>query len=313
MSAALRWPILVLLGAALTVCAGCPRATPPASPTAGAPSEVRIAAMAPGVAAILRDLGLGERIVARHGYDPFTDASVPVAGEQERIDYEALLRTRPTHVILQWGERPMPTRLIDLSLERRFALVSLPMLTLEDIRTAIVHLGQMFIPPDPVPGFEKNGLDRLLPRWDRAMAHRAGAEPARIGRVLLLYGASPPAALGPGSYHAQILERLGATPAITQGAPFMPMDAEDVLRLAPDAIVIIQPREPHMPPFPTPLDASTLAPALGTLSRMDIPAVRQGRVALIDDPMALIPGSNLIEFADRLGDVLMHWHAAGAR
>lgn len=305
--------VLLGLGAAFALLAGCPATRSGALGPSTQSQGVRVAAMAPGVAAILRDLGLGDRIVARHGYDPFTDASVPVAGEQERIDYEALLRTRPTHVILQWGERPLPARLVDLSLEHRFTLISLPMLTLEDIRAAIVRLGTDLIPPDPVPGFEKNGLDRLLPKWDRAMAHRAGAEPGRIGRVLLLYGASPPAALGPGSYHAQILERLGATPAVAQGAPFMPMDAEDVLRLAPDAIVVIQPREPHMPPFPTPLDASTLAPILGTLARLDIPAVRRGRVALIDDPMALIPGSNLIEFADRLGEVLMHWHSGSPR
>ncbi|MFT3687001.1 MAG: hypothetical protein QM783_19120 [Phycisphaerales bacterium] len=47
--------------------------------------------------------------------------------------------------------------------------------------------------------------------------------------------------------------------------------------------------------------------SLGAVAKLDVPAVKNRRVALIDEPMALIPGTNLGTFADALRSVLKGW------
>jgi ABC-type Fe3+-hydroxamate transport system substrate-binding protein len=139
------------------------------------------------------------------------------------------------------------------------------------------------------------------------LAEAARIDAARVGRVLLLFGTSPAGALGPGSYHHEILVGLGASPAITRGAPFMTLDKEDLLHLAPEAIILIQPRWPGTPEGAR--DPEALRGRLRKLAALDLPALRTGRVALIDDPMALVPGTNLVEVAREMEEILRGWSA----
>ncbi|NUQ54150.1 MAG: hypothetical protein HUU19_15855, partial [Phycisphaerales bacterium] len=43
---------------------------------------------------------------------------------------------------------------------------------------------------------------------------------------------------------------------------------------------------------------------LGPLSSLDIPALRDDRIIVIDDPLALLPTTRLADFAKQLGDRL---------
>ena len=74
--------------------------------------------LSPALAVIVRDLGLEANIVARHGFDIVLDKSIPVAGDQSGLDYEILLTAKPTHVLLEWGQREIPRRLGELMVER---------------------------------------------------------------------------------------------------------------------------------------------------------------------------------------------------
>lgn len=271
----------------------------------GQPSPTaRIAALSPAVAEILRDLGGSGAIVARHAYDRWSDPSLPACGEQGRIDYELLLSVRPTHVIVQ--DVSVPARLGSLASEQRWEVKNLSILSLDDIRAALRFLAGLF-PGDRAVADRQREIEAEM---DRAWRPRQGFDAASVGRVLLLAGVDPPSALGPGSFHAQILERLGGRSATPTGSPYIVMDAEEVLKLAPEAIVLILPRtfdragDGRAPARPS---VEAVKAMLGTIGTMDLPAVRNGRVALIDDPAAHLPGTSMIGLADELAEILERW------
>jgi ABC-type hemin transport system substrate-binding protein len=317
-----------LLGLACLVLLAPACGPPPPAPTSPDPADqARIVALSPAVAVMLRDLGLGDRIVGRHDYDMVLPRSIRPVGHQEAIDYEALLACDPTHVVIEWGSRPLPPRLSELAAAERWELVTVRLLTLDDIARTVDDLAIRFgvvdfsgladrRPPDlPTPGpgpivprFEHPArrLEVELPsaRLARAWSRR-GEGYGAIGGVLLLASTDPAGALGPGSFHHEILERIGGTPAIASGAPWMELDAEDVLRLEPGAIVLIAPRTGEATTDPP--GADELRRRLGRLATLDIPAVRTGRIALIDHPLALTPSTAMAAFADELARVLEVW------
>lgn len=287
---------LILCALLMGLCAiACARRAPTAQPAhapAPSPSAPRVAALAPGLAEMVRAHAPGAQVVGRHAFDAWTDPAVPIVGDQAGIDFEALLAARPTHVLFQDGATGTPPRLRQLALAHDWRLISGPLLTLTDVQAmqARVHEALRTGAPSPEPA---------------PLVRRSAVELSRAGRVLLLHTRSPIAALGPGSYHAQLLTGLGATPAITSGLPYQTLDAEDVRALAPDVILVIDPRPPGQAPARSAPDLSALVGP--TLARLRIPAIVHARVALIDDPQALIPGPSLARVALDMERALTPW------
>ncbi len=299
-------PLLALL-LALPLVLALPACGRRPSPSASA--QPRYVVLSPALAIMLRDLGQEDRIVARHAYDMVLDESLPVAGELGRIDYETLLAARPTHVLIEWGamSQPLPDRLVSLARERGFEIQRYSMLTLPDIIAAVDRLESTLPPSDRAP---EQGYwhDRMARAW--AAPPTDPNSPPRFesaGRVLLLASTSPTiAAFGPGSWHHQILHALGGIPAITQGAAWIELSPEDVVRLAPDAIIVIQPRQPDLAPDGL-LVPGDPAAQLGTLGRLDIPAIRRNRVALIDDPLAHTPSTAMVGLTEQVERIMRAW------
>jgi hypothetical protein len=77
--------------------------------------------------------------------------------------------------------------------------------------------------------------------------------------------------------------------------------------LNPDAISLIQPRGDKDPENAGIAKPADVIARLGTLAKLDITAVRSGRVALIDDPLGLIPSTNLRGVAVQMRDILARW------
>lgn len=285
-----------------------------AKPMASGPAP-RVVALAPAVSQMVRALGYGHLIVGRHSFDAWTDQAIPVIGDQSGIDYDALVNVRPGIVLLQWGERELPPRLMQLGADQGWTVKNLPLLTLQDVHNAATWINEM-VPGDyyakrkpyQSPSFLE-GIDAMKGDFSKA------------GRILILHTCSPPTVLGPGSYHHQLLERLGITPAVTEGKAYMTMDVEDVLRLDPDGIILVQPREVKKNSTPSvgeakasppPLKAASgeeasLEARLGRLGTVGLRAVKNGRVAVIDDPMALVPGLNLIDVAAEMKKIVEGW------
>lgn len=287
--------VMLALGVLAVAAASCT----PAPPTRATPPAIRVAALAPAIAQMLQDMHADDLLVARHGWDRVR-TDLPVAGDQSGIDYEALIGARPTHVLLQWGERDLPERLHALAREHGWVVRSFPLLTLSDIQSALAWMHAEVV--RPALGERAPPPPDLLGQIDALRSPAC----ARAGRVLLVHNANPDV-LGPGSYHHEILERLGGAPAITRGKAFMSLDAEDVLRLNPDAIILIPARDPGTPPLAGGLDAAALRERLGRAGTLDIAAVRSGRIAVIDDPLALSPSTALVGVARRMSEVLAEW------
>lgn len=259
----------------------------------------RVVVLSPAAAVIVADLGMSSVVVGRHGYDMVLPETVPVCGDQAGIDYETLLRVRPTLVVTELGAGP-PARLVEMGRRHGWKVENVRLLTLSDIDRGTEWLGREL-------GAGAGVVESLRGRMASAWARREGL--AGLGRVLLLESLDPPAGLGPGSCHHEVLERLGARPAIGTGLPYVTLDAEDLLRMGPEVIVWIRPRERGAASSEWAEDAGAVRSRLGRVGRLDLPAFRSGRVALIDDPLSLMPSTSMIGFSERLGALLGRWAA----
>ncbi len=245
----------------------------------------RIVSLSPAASILLRDAGLEDAVVGRHGWDAVLDPSLPVAGDQTGLDYERIIALEPTHVVIEWGARDLPDRLVSLADDRGFAIVPIDTLTLADIARSAERVQRAF-------GARSDAVD--LAAFSARLPARDG-----WGAVLLVVATSPSVdCLGPGSAHHELLELGGFTPAIAGGAPWITLSLEDVIGLDPDCIVLVQPGgSPDA-------DRGDLRDRLGPLAATEISAVRHGRVVLIDEPTALIPSTNLVGVARRMWDGL---------
>ncbi len=264
-------------------------------------------ALSPAVAIIVQRLGRESLIVGRHAYDLSLPKTIAVAGDQAGIDYESLVALQPTLVLTQWGSRSLPERLVTLSHEKGWTLYDAPLLALDDIPAATAHIDRLLSLAER--GETASPAGRALVEQMRAAWSPRG-DFSRAGRVLLLASVNPPAALGPGSFHHQILERIGGTPAITTGSAYIELDREDLRALNPDAIVLIRPiaGTPASPGTPaTSTDARTQGEALASIADLPIAAIQRARIHVVTDPLALTPSPSMIEFADELARVLAAW------
>lgn len=287
MRAIARRVLLVSLAAGLLVLASC-RRSGEAPADSGAP---RIVALSPGVAETLDALGLASALVGRHAFDDFSPSSIPAVGDQAGIDYEALLRVRPTHVLLEKSAAGAPPRLLELARARSFTVHEVPMLTLGEIRAALRDL------PAIVGADHATARGEQLARdLDDALAPVPGFR-ERVGRVLPLYWTDPAGVAGPGSYHAEIILTLGGELAVNTGAAYQQLDGEDVRRLDPDSIVLFMPGA----------DPARVRDLLGPLAALDLRAVREGRVAVLNHPRAQTPGPAAIDLARALAEAARAW------
>jgi ABC-type Fe3+-hydroxamate transport system substrate-binding protein len=248
---------------------------------------IRIVAISPAATNILIDLERDHLIVGRHNYDSALDASVPAVGDQSGIDYEKLLSLTPTHVIVQTESQDVPGRLNDLATISGFSITDISTLALDDILRSAESLGSIFAPNSD-----------LAERFAHAIRQREPAVDNASSVLVVMFSSPTVDVLGPGSAHQQIIERLGYTPTITDGKPYMQLDAEDVIAIDPGVIVFVRPRQLEAEPAGeawTPTEED-----LGVLAGLNIPAVRLGRVIMIDDPQALTSGTSLISVIDDL-------------
>jgi ABC-type Fe3+-hydroxamate transport system substrate-binding protein len=311
------WKVLgwVLVVVAVLVGA-CGRGKPPAGaapkPLAPVAATPRIVSLSPAVGIMLRDLDLAKYAVGRDRDDMVLPKTLPVCGDQSEPDYEALLRAHPTHILMQWGARELPGRLVSMAKEHGWDVRNYALLSLDDIQKAAMDIqeeigGGYSARSAYAAGFKGNidpgPLPPVFARMEAWLPHPGAL--AAAGRILLLGSVDPPGAVGPGSFHHQILERIGGTPALTTGGAWVTMDAEDVLRLKPDGIIVLSPRPVGAPAAHPSVDE--LKAKLGRVGTLDIPAVRNGWIALIDDPLCLTPSTAMIDVAEEMKGILEGW------
>jgi ABC-type Fe3+-hydroxamate transport system substrate-binding protein len=274
--------IISAIAALLLLFPGCDE-----RPAAQTPSEgPRLAVLSPAMTVILRDLGELDHIVGRHGFDLILKEEVPAVGNETGLDYEALLHVQPTHVVLQQNAREPPERLQTLAAEQGWEVVTIPLLQLDDIPQATLRLNALV-------GGDEQTARSLVEEMSRAFRLRPALQ-TRLGRTLALASTDPLGALGPGSFHWEMLASMGARCLPEEGSPYIRLGLEDVLELDPDSLVIFAP--------------GVEEDVLGSLAQLNLDAVREERVVIIRDPLAHTPSTALIDIADQIANAAAAWH-----
>ncbi len=268
----------------------CKEGTPPEIATAS--EQPRIASMSPAISIMLDDLGLSSLIVGRHGSDTSLDSSIPVIGDQSGIDYESLARLKPTHVLLQQSVEGAPKLLDELAAERNWSVQSLPLLELSEIPDALNVLAETFSNEPGVPERAESLHERMNAAWSERpdLAKRAGA-------TLCVYWVSPIGVAGPGSFHHDLLVRMGFDALPATGSAYITLDREDLKRLNPDSIFILTPD----------IGEAELAAAIEPWRELGVSAVDSGRVVVLNNWSYLTPSTAMIDLADRIAATTESW------
>ncbi len=284
------WPVGLLALALALVVAACARSSD--AEGASGDGRERICVLSPALAATLVELGLGDRIVGRHGYDLVLGEGVPAVGDESGIDAEALLRIRPTHVLVESTSEQTLSALRALGGDAGFVVEVFPLRTLADIEASAGRCVALFAGDD--------GRARArLARFREAMRPR----PAGFGgRVLMLADETPPLAIGGDSFHGQMLERMGCANALGAGTAWANLDAEDLVRLDPDGLILLHPRTGG---------GVSAVDHLASLRGLGLRAIERERVLVVDDPLCLLPSLALDRVGDQIREALGAWGDGG--
>ena len=239
--------------ATLAACAiACGRAEPDPG-TGDAPGRLSaplargIVSLSPALTHTAQALGAGDRIVGRTAWCDAPGARI--VGSLEERDLESIVALRPALVLrqsyapdpaLEAAARSVGARLVEVRAIDR----------VRDVEEAAASVAD---------ALESMGVVGARARAAEAIAafHRATASPVACTRpVAFLYSTDPPAAFGAGTFVDDAWRAMGGRNAVTaQGYPAV--SAEDLVRMAPAAIVMVVPKATPVPDW-----LRTAAPAV---------------------------------------------------
>ncbi len=270
---------------------GCRQSQPP--PT-NAPGELRIVSLSPAISRTLVDFGLDDQVIGRSAWCKSLDPAIPVAGDLYDIDYERLIRLAPTHVLVQPPLAGLDPALERLAAERSWVIGQWRFNTLDDIERMVRELPAVLYPSG---GTAREAAATRAAEILNQMATAMTPGTGRVwsGRTLLVADTEPMVLVfGQGTYLDEILTTLGAANA-TGSRKWAELSLEDVLRLDPEAIILVRDRGPA--------DIDPIE-AAGPLGSLDTTARRQGRIAVLWHADANLPSSAVIGVAGELREVL---------
>ena len=293
-------PILILLCALCVLCGNI--ACQEADDATDRPMTV--ASLSPAATDLILGAGLDDRLVAVSSYDsadvargrsrPCPTPSQIVrgrsgVGDYLTIDWEKLAEVRPRLMIIQVHPDRMPDGGIDRARAIGATVLPIQIDRLDDIPPAMRAIGQAI---DDAPAFarmEQRWQDRL----ETVRARVAGREPVR---VLIVLNEQATFIAGSGSFLDDVVSIAGGRSAIGADRGAYPtIDREILLAAPPEAIVQIRPNA----------SPAVLASAEAHWKTLpDLPAVRDGRVYVITEPWAMLPGYRQAELAERLAEML---------
>jgi ABC-type Fe3+-hydroxamate transport system substrate-binding protein len=283
---------LLTVGVAVAASCGRERAHPDASLADDFGASVhagtthdpsRIVSLNPTTTEILFALGAGSRVVGRTHWDMWPDSArlVPDVGDGIRPNIEAVLARHPQLVVLYASadNQPAAQRLRDAGVD----VLALKTDGIASFVRATQLLG--------LATGERTAAATIVDTVQRSL-DRVRQETASLDRPRVVWPVweSPLMVIGGGSYLTQLLEIAGGRNVYADlTAPSPQVSLEDVIRRAPDAILV------------SPEGAARIRtdPAWRA-----IPAVQHGRVLEVDTSLVLRPSVRLGEAARSLARLL---------
>jgi ABC-type Fe3+-hydroxamate transport system substrate-binding protein len=258
-------------------------------PEAAPGARPRIVSLSPAITETLFELGAGDSIVGvtlRSDYPPEA-AKLPRVGAGTNPDLEKIVMLKPTMIL---GE--VTLRLSEATLAPLAPTHLLRWLTASEIVRGVREIGALV---DRRPQAEE-----LAGRMERRLQ---AAPAADAPRVLMLF-ADQPGRLGPiyfakpGSLHDTLLSAAGARNAVqgtVRGEPTLSL--EEILRLDPDAIVILVGSNE--------LSAETRDRFLADFRSLpSLRAVRNDRVRVLHGDILFVTGPRVLAVIDRVASAL---------
>jgi iron complex transport system substrate-binding protein len=282
-------PLQVVLLVLIVVVSGggCGDAAPPA-PTAKLP---RIASLVPAATDLIVGMGAGEHLVAVSNWDMRRDEikDLPRVGDYQTIDWEKLAQLRPQIMIVFMSGDRMPAGIQQHADELQIKLVNVKTERLSDIFSTIDSLGQMLQEPQKAVALKQNIQAKL-----DAVALRVKDKPKL--RTMIARDEEGFALIAGDTFVNDLLEIAGGENVAANFPVRYPnIDRERVIELNPQAVIQLMP------------DASPQvverAKQLWTQTPQ-IPAVRDGRIAILTDWYVIQPGSHVGELAEKLAETL---------
>jgi iron complex transport system substrate-binding protein len=303
----MRCRVLHLVAGLLPVffLAGCDKGAPPAAPDA---KPLRILSLTPNITEVLFAMGLGDKVVGRSTYCnyPPEAAALPAVGDTMQVGLEKIIRLEPTVAFMVTRRDDVPKRLEGLGI-RTVKLQSDRMdQALESIRTIGRETGR--------PEAAQALIDRI--ESDLAAVRRRVAglpRPKVLFAFPMTVGSSRIMVAGRGTFVDELLTAAGAENAYPEKADWPTVGPQQVIAMAPDAVIINATGEDAPPDR-----VEAIRQAWQSLT--SVPAVARGRVHILTETFLTIPGPR-VGLAARLlaetihpelhaeaGKVSMGWH-----
>lgn len=283
----------------LAVVASCGRVDRESAVTNDQASLPRIVSLSPAISRTLIDLELDVYLVGRTPFCDTVGSSIPIVGDLLDLNMEMLVRVRPTHVLVQPPASGIDPALVRLANDRGWTIGAWHLDTIDNVRALIGELPKVIASSDGPPADVPDGLHEravaLLEHIDDALTPQ---EDIFTGSVMLIIGLEPVTVFGEGTYLDEVLTVLGGTNVVThRGYPQFSL--EDITRMKPEAVILVSPRQ-GMPAD----DGTTPRERLGAIGRLDIPAVRKDRLAVLKHPDGFLPSSGIIGVAEAMREIL---------
>lgn len=296
--ASMRTHLAILLVQGVLLLSGCSET--PSSP-AGAASEatgahhIRIVSLSPAISRTLVDLDIADLIVGRTPYCASLDRAIPVVGDLHDLDYEMLIRVRPTHVLVQPPASGINPRVVEMAEKRNWSLHMWRLDRFTDIGELVKDLPNVVF-TNSIEG-KYHALVRASELLDGMLKIVESYDPDAPSspRTLLIFGVDPVSAFGTETYLYEVFAALGGRNA-TDVKGYPQFTLEDVARMNPEAVILVRPG----------VERDDRA-VFGPIARMEIDAVKHDRLAVLTHPDALLPSSAVIGVAEELQAILQEF------
>lgn len=249
-------------------------------------TTLRIVSLTPSITQMLIDMGKRDQVVGVSADDRQVEG-LPRVGPFNAPDIEKLLQLKPDIVITESrdGKRSeIPQRLVSLAEQGVFEIAVYPHFTsIDDIERVLAE-------PEQGIGHRIGDPKSARVMWDNTSNQITAIATVLEGqprpRVLMLIEPQTLGTLGVGVLHDELLQYAGAVnAAASYDTGYLTLTRSQVqLEAKPDVILIFEP------------DGLPLAEGderLRALKGLDIPAVNDGRVVLIDHPQGLLTSTSV--------------------
>jgi len=278
----------LLLCVCLSGLIGCDQSEPTASTTKEVAdgTSPRIISLAPALSQMLDQMGMVNFIVGVQKDDFVVDKSIPVVGTYVEVNTERLITLQPTHVLMMVGKEGVPTSLTTLADQGGFKLAtwSYPD-NIQSVADILWHpteqcLGNVFDRPELARLTREKMLIQL-----ELVKQATSFEPNKS--VLIVLGTQPLMASGSNTVFNDLMQFVNATNVAAEATVKAPVyDREKLLALQPEVVLMMQ-------PYAMPLEDFEKDDRLKVFRGLDIPAVKDKRIVMLNDPLVYLPATNL--------------------